>query len=366
MLEGGVASGFEKKKPGIKVNITGRWKRASTARSPRSRPARLPDIAQIGAYADYAKAGKLYSADEEALAIRTTANPSPSYAEAGKIDGTPYGLPFVASTRLASTRSSSARQAWTPPQTWADVSADAAALKAKGVAYPFALPLARRRTRPTLMWLLSGGGGYTDDVGAYDIDWPGERRHVPLDAGQPRRQGPHRAGRAGQAGPRAGVQGVHRRQHGAERAAPAPDGRGRGQGDRSMPAWCRCSEPSRGLHGRAADWMMGFKQNGNRQAIGKFFDFAYSDENVLEFAEEYDLLPVTGSADLRLRWRPTPSTRSCGPPGGPANSTLTPYGKTSWATVSETIKKKIGSAVAPGERARDDIHRGRPRRRPPE
>ncbi len=104
--------------------------------------------------------------------------------------------------------------------------------------------------------------------------------------------------------------------------------------------------PTEGSMG-VADWMMGFKENGNRQAIGKFFDFAYSDENVLEFAEEYDLLPVTGSASAAMeadakhkKLRPFLEALP--------NSTLTPYGKTSWATVSETIKKKIGSAVAPG------------------
>lgn len=58
-----------------------------------------PDIAQIGAYADYAKAGKLYSADEM-LSIPTQANFLPKLVDAGRVNRIQYGLPFVASTRL--------------------------------------------------------------------------------------------------------------------------------------------------------------------------------------------------------------------------------------------------------------------------
>lgn len=104
--------------------------------------------------------------------------------------------------------------------------------------------------------------------------------------------------------------------------------------------------PTKGSMG-VADWMMGFKKNGHREEIGKFFDYAYSDENVLEFADQYDLLPVTGSASAAMetdtkhrKLRPFLAALP--------NSTLIPYGKTSWATVSDAIKKKIGSAVAPG------------------
>ena len=63
----------------------------------------------------------------------------------------------------------------------------------------------------------------------------------------------------------------------------------------STSAWCRCP----GADGTAkatmgvADWMMAFKQNGHGKQIGKFLDFVYNDKNVMDFADKYDLLPVT-------------------------------------------------------------------------
>ncbi|MEK8171406.1 hypothetical protein NKH77_24085 [Streptomyces sp. M19] len=57
-----------------------------------------PDIAQIGAYADYAAAGRLYRADE-LLSIPTQAAFITSIARAGEVQRIPYGMPFVASSR---------------------------------------------------------------------------------------------------------------------------------------------------------------------------------------------------------------------------------------------------------------------------
>ncbi|MFD7749464.1 ABC transporter substrate-binding protein [Streptomyces sp. NPDC059698] len=345
----GVATGFEKKNPGIKVDVTVlHWKDVGPEVAAMVKAGNAPDIAQIGSYADYAKAGKLYSADET-LAIRTTANFLPSLAEAGKIDGVQYGLPFVASTRLLFYNKKLFDQAGLDaPETWDDIRSDATALKAKGVDYPFALPLGEEEAQSeTLMWLLSGGGGYTDDVGAYDIDsaenvttfrWlrdnlVGKGLTGPVAPGKLDRAKAFEAFTGGKVG----------MLNGHPTLMDEAEAKGIDVGMVPLPGF---DGPTKGSMG-VADWMMGFKENGNRKAIGKFFDFAYSDENVLEFADEYDLLPVTGSASATMeadnkhkKLRPFLAALP--------NSTLTPYGKTSWATVSETIKKKIGSAVAPG------------------
>src|SRR5690606_22036045 len=87
--------------------------------------------------------------------------------------------------------------------------------------------------------------------------------------------------------------------------------------------------PTTGSMG-VADWMMGFKQNGNRQAIGTFFDYAYSDDNVLAFADEYDLLPVTGSASAEMETDAKHAKLREFLTALP-NSRLPPFGKTSWA-----------------------------------
>ncbi|MFJ7413572.1 extracellular solute-binding protein [Streptomyces sp. NPDC098077] len=345
----GVAAGFEKEHPGIKVDVTVlHWKDVDREVGEMVKAGNAPDIAQIGAYADYAKAGKLYTADET-LAIRTTANFLPSLADAGKINGTQYGLPFVASTRLLFYNEKLFDQAGLDaPETWDDIRSDAAALKAKGVDYPFALPLGQEEAQAeTLMWLLSGGGGYTDDVGAYDIDsaenvttfrWVrdnlvGAGLTGPVAPGKLDRAKAFKAFAAGKVG----------MLNGHPTLMDEAEAEGVKVGMVPLPG---SDGPTKGSMG-VADWMMGFKKNGHREEIGKFFDYAYSDENVLEFADQYDLLPVTGSASAAMetdtkhkKLRPFLAALP--------NSTLIPYAKTSWATVSDAIKKKIGSAVAPG------------------
>lgn len=111
--------------------------------------------------------------------------------------------------------------------------------------------------------------------------------------------------------------------------------------------------PMPGVDGRSkvsmgvADWMTAFRRIGHAEQLGDFLDFAYSDKNVLAFSREYDLLPVTrsasdamGSAKRDADLRPFLSQLPL--------SELYPAGKTSWASVSESVKKRIGSAVAPG------------------
>jgi multiple sugar transport system substrate-binding protein len=96
-----------------------------------------------------------------------------------------------------------------------------------------------------------------------------------------------------------------------------------------------------------ADWIMGFKQNGHRVEIGKFLDFVFSDENVLEFAGQNDLLPSTISASEAMEKDPEHKDLKGFLQELPT-SVLPPVGKTSWAAVSENIKKNIGKAVDEG------------------
>jgi multiple sugar transport system substrate-binding protein len=93
-----------------------------------------------------------------------------------------------------------------------------------------------------------------------------------------------------------------------------------------------------------ADWMMAFKKRGHREAVGKFLDFAYSEKNVLQFADQYDLLPVTTSAYEAMRadkkhrklWeflaqQPT--------------AVYYPVYNRSWGSVAADLKESIGRVV---------------------
>ncbi|WUS98364.1 extracellular solute-binding protein [Streptomyces sp. NBC_00708] len=345
----GIARSFEASHPGIKVEVTVLpWTDIDRKVAEMVKAGKAPDIAQIGAYADYAKAGKLYSADEM-LSIPTQANFLPKLTDAGRVNRIQYGLPFVASTRLLFYNKKLFGQAGLKaPRTWSDIASDAAALKQRGVTYPFALPLGQEESQAeTLMWMLSGGGGYTDDVGSYDIDSEENVKTFtwlksnlvdkglvgPVAPGKLNRAKAFEAFTKGQVG----------MLNGHPTLMEEAEQKGVDIGMVPLPGEKGPTEGSMGV----ADWIMGFKQNDHRLEIGKFFDFLFSDKNVIQFADTYDILPVTDSASAAMeddsKFKPLHKFLTALP-----QAEFYPFGKTSWAQASESIKENIGKAVEPG------------------
>ncbi|MFF3643847.1 extracellular solute-binding protein [Streptomyces sp. NPDC002564] len=344
-----VVEGFEKENPDIKVEVTVHsWNDVDREVKEMVKKGDAPDLAQIGAYADYAAQGKLYEADE-LLSINTQADFLGPLAQAGEVNRTQYGMPFASSTRLLFYNTKLFKDAnLTPPQSWSELQADAKALKARGVKIPYALPLGPEEApAETLMWMLSGGGGYTDNVGSYDIDskqnaktfaWlrdnlVGEGLTGPTAPGKMNRAEAFAAFSRGDVGMLNG--------HPTLMKMAAKKGVKFGM------------VPAPGVNGKAqatmgvADWMMAFKQNGHRQETGKFLDYVYSKKNVLDFSNEYDILPVTRSASEAMA-----ADRGHTPLGKfldeLPSSQLYPVGKTSWAQVSADVKQDIGKAVEKG------------------
>ena len=235
----------------------------------------------------------------------------------------------------------------TPPSTWAELAADASALKAKGVKIPYALPLGREEAQAeTMIWMLSGGDGYTDDVGSYTLDsqqnietfdW---LRDDLVDKGLTGPTAPAKLNRGDAFA--AFAKGDVGMLNGHPTLMQMAAAKGVDYGTVQLPGQNGPAKSTMGV----ADWMMAFKQNGHAKQTGDFLNYVYSERNVLDFSREYDLLPVTSSAsntmasageDKKL-W---PFLKSLG------DSELYPVGNTSWASVSEGIKQEIGSAVSP-------------------
>ncbi|MEU2425113.1 extracellular solute-binding protein [Streptomyces sp. NPDC007851] len=312
---------------------------------------RAPDLAQIGSYADYAAAGKLYEAGD-LLSIPVQADFPSQLAEAGQWNHAQYGIPFAASTRvLFYNKTLFADAGITPPATWNELAADAEALKAHGVKYPYALPLGPEEAQAeTMQWLLSGGSGYTDDTGTYTIDssqnidtltWlkdnlVGKGLTGPVAPGKLNRAAAFAAFADGQVG----------MLNGHPTLIKQAEKKGVKFGTVPMPArgGQSVSTASMGV----TDWMAAFKQNGHAEQVGDFLNYVYSEKNVLDFSREYGLLPVTTSASQTM----TDSGRAEDKQLRPfleqlPTSQLYPAGKTSWAAVSADLKKQIGTAVTP-------------------
>ncbi|POX65180.1 ABC transporter substrate-binding protein [Streptomyces sp. Ru62] len=345
---------YEKQHSGVKVEVSVySWNDVDRKVKEMVDAGHAPDMAQIGAYADYAAAGKLYPVSD-LLSIRTQADLLSQLSDAGQWKHTQYGIPFAASTRvLFYNKDLFTKANLTAPTTWDELAADAKALKAEGVKYPYALPLGPEEAQAeTMQWLLSGGNGgsgYTDDVGTYTIDsatnvetftWlkdelVGKGLTGPVAPGKLNRADAFAAFADGQVGMVNGHPTL------IQQAAK----KGVKFGMVPMPGRTGRARASMGV----ADWMMGFKQNGHAQQIGDFLDFAYSEKNVLDFSRKYGLLPVTGSASNTMAASDASADKALRPfleqlP----TSELYPVGKTSWAAVSAAVKQNIGQAVAPG------------------
>lgn len=346
----GLVEEYEKTHPNVRVDVSVySWNDVDRKVKELVAAGDAPDMAQIGAYADYAADDLLYSADE-LLSISTQADFASQLAEAGEVDGTQYGMPFAASTRLLFyNKTLFAEAGLSAPKTWDELAADAAALKADGVKYPYALPLGSEEAQAeTMQWLLSGGGGYTENFGStYGIDstanvatltWlkddlVGEGLTGPVAPGKLNRADAFEAFANGDVG----------MLNGHPTLMKMAAKKGVKYGMVPMPGVDGQSKYSMGV----ADWMTAFKKNGHAEQVGDFLDFVYSEKNVLAFSREYDLLPVTSSAsdvmstaeqdkDLRPFLEELPL------------SELYPVGRTSWATVSAAVKKQIGGAVTSG------------------
>lgn len=343
-----LARAFEEKNPGIKVDVeVYSWTDVDKKVEDLVKDGHAPDLAQIGAYADYAAKGQLYSADQ-LLSIPTQADFTPSLAEAGEYKRVQYGMPFGASTRRLFYNKKLFSQAGitSPPASWDDIAHDAELLKARGVKMPFALPLGPEETQAeTMQWMLSSGGGYTDGIGKYTIDSPENvkvfkwlkedlvgKGLTGVDPAKLNREDAFAGFADGEVGMLNGHPALMK-----QAAAKGID-----YGTVELP----------GAHGKAkatmgvADWMMAFKQGGHRAEVGKFLDFVYSKKNVEKFSGEYGLLPVTTAASQAML-ADDKYAKFHGFLKQLAAAEFYPANKTSWPLISKTVKAKMGAAVGP-------------------
>ncbi|MFE7166951.1 extracellular solute-binding protein [Streptomyces sp. NPDC057616] len=344
----GLVKEYESKHPDVKVEVSVySWNDVDRKVKEMVDAGKQPDMAQIGAYADYADKDLLYTADD-LLSITAQADLASQLATAGQVKGVQYGMPFAASTRLLFYNKTLFKRAGlTPPKTWSELASDARVLKQQGVKYPYALPLGPEEAQAeTMQWLLSGGGGYTDAVGTYGID---SAQNVDtfdwlkddlVDKGLTGPVPPGKLNRA--AAFSAFADGDVGMLNGHPSLMKIAAKKGVKFGMVPMPGPDGASKNAMGV----ADWMMAFKKNGHAEQVGDFLDFVYSTKNVLAFSREYDLLPVTTSASEAMSSDKRDADLKPFLDQLPL-SELYPVGNTSWAQVAAAVKKNIGKAVAP-------------------
>jgi multiple sugar transport system substrate-binding protein len=343
-----LAARFTAKNPHIKVDVhVYSWKSIDDHVAGMIRRGDVPDILQTGSYADFASRGMLYSADD-LLPVSVQSDFIPSLADAGRVDRTQYGIPFVSSSRLFFWNTELFARAGITggaPETWAELRADAVKLKAAGVKVPFGLPLGPEEAQgEAMLWMLGGDGDYTDEAGGYTINsdvnvrtfqWIKKNLVDPgLTGGDPARKNRQDVFDAFLKG-KVGMLNGHPTLTGAAAKA------GVRYGLAPIPGRTAALGQTLGV----ADWMMGFRKNGHRDQIGKFLAFAYQEKNALRFLHEYDLLPVTTTASNAMAEDPAlkpvrPFLKKL------PTARFYPLGDPAWGPVSAEIKRRIGGAAS--------------------
>ncbi|MFH8386671.1 extracellular solute-binding protein [Kitasatospora sp. NPDC018058] len=347
----GVISAFEQQNPKIKVDLQViNWNDLDTQVKTMVQNGNQPDILQTGGYADFAKNGQLYPA-QDVLSGSTAADFIPAMAHAGEQGGTQYGIPFVSSARMFLINNALFKKAGldpaNPPKTWADLTAAATALKNAGVEIPLGVPLGKEEAQgESFIWMLENGGGYQDAKGKYTIDsqanidtftqlksWAdaGLTEQSPASVNRTDLAKDFASGKVGM------LNGIPTQLNDVKTmdvtwaAMPSKDGTGKA---------------TLGV----ADWVMAFKKGGHKDQIKAFLDFAYSKDNTVKFDKQYSLMPVTRSALTELQ--ADPEEKGLQPflqilP----TATFYPLSDPTWPAVSAQIKTQIGSALGDPKKA---------------
>ncbi|MGW2540285.1 extracellular solute-binding protein [Kitasatospora sp. NPDC001574] len=343
-----VAQRFTAANPKIKVDVQViNWNDIDSQVKTMIQSGNVPDVLQTGGYADKVADDLLYRADE-VLSEKTRTNLIDSFAKAGEVKGVQYGIPFVSSARAFFYNKAVFAQAGITeaPKSWDDLRAAAEKIKAKvpGVT-PYALPLGPEEAQgESLIWELGNGGGLTDAQGKYTLNspanvesftWlksnlvePGLTYANPATTDRKTAFADFAAGKAAMLNGHPSL--IQMSKEGKVDYGVAP-----------IPGKAGALKSTLGV----ADWMMAFKDNGHKEQVRTFLDFAYSKENTLKFDEMYDLMPVTEDTlqemtgngkhqDLEPFFALLP------------NAVFYPLGDTAWDAVSAEIKKSGGTAVS--------------------
>ncbi len=343
----GIASDFHAANPNITVKVqTINWNDFDSKVKTLVQNKQYPDITEGDYFPDYAQAGLLYSA-KDILSSNTYNNLLSVFAKLDSYNGTQYGMPFTTSTRTLFYNKKLFQQAGisSPPQTWADVKADAGKIKTASGKVGYGLPLGPEEAQAeALLWFLGDGGGYQDSSGKWTINSSQNVEALQFLKGMVQ---------AGDTEPNPAT-----KNRTADVWTPFAQGQiGMAMGspalipmiqtDKVLTTSDWASVPVPGKSGPldktlgVCDNVQVFKTDSSKKdAITKFLDFVYQDKYQIQFDKEYDLLPATNSAVQAM---------SSDPIFGPflkalPNSVQYPNSP-AWTQVKTQVQNTIGTAM---------------------
>jgi multiple sugar transport system substrate-binding protein len=341
-----IASAFHQAHPNITVNVqTVDWPDFPTKSATLIQNKQYPDIMEGNPAPPYAQSGLIYKVSD-VLSQNVISNLIPKFLKDGQYQGTDYGIPFTTSTRAMyyNKKIFTAAGISAPPQTWAQLQADAAKIKAKGF-IGYGMPLGNEEAQAELLlWFLGNGGGYLNSSGQYAINSPQNIAALNF---------MKQLAASGDTQPNPG--GTDRKTVWSE-FAQGKIGMVLGQpalipiiqqaGILQPSDYATADVPGKdkpltntlGVH----DDIVAFKEGGpsHLAAIKEFLDFVYQDQWQLKFDNEYDLLPATQTAATSMGQNQTFSAFLSNITSSINYPTLA-----NWTTVENMIKTQVGQAI---------------------
>lgn len=343
-----VAAAFHKQNPKITVDVTTVvWTQFPDKVKTLIQDKQYPDILEGNPAPPYAAEGLIYPTSQ-VLSPSTLSNLVPKFLKDTDYSGTPYGIPWTTSTRALCYNKSdfTAAGITAPPTTWAQLQADAAAIKAKTGKIGFGLPLGPEEPQAeSLLWFLGNGGGFVNSSGKYDINSSQNIATMnflkSFAASGDTEPGAGTANRTDLWTDFAqGKIGMVNCSPAIEPIITGNNGNGMSASDlgvANIPGKNGPLTQTLGVH----DDIVAFKAGGHAAQIKQFLDFAYSDKWQLQFSNLYDLLPSTKTGDQAFSQAHPNFTNYL---TNIANSVNYPS-NSNWTTVENQIKQSIGQAI---------------------
>lgn len=336
-------SEFEKDNPGLKVDLQViNWDDIDGHVQNLVLNDKAPDILNLNKFADFADDGLLCKADE-VLSKEVVDDFVPSFADNSQLEGTQYGLPFIASARLLFYNKDMFEEAGVagPPKTWDDLKAAAAKIKAKKH-IGYGLPLGPEEAQGELqVWMNGNGGHWTDDSGKWTINSPENVEAVKflesMVAEGLTQPNPAKTDRADV------IEAFAAGDIGMIRGLPQTQNNIKEQGDKFD--YGIAPNPPNGDHESTTlgvqDYLMAFKREGTQDTVRKFLDFFYEKENYAKFLTTEGFLPTTKSAGEQLADDPKLKPFIEVLP----DAKFYPVTDPKWTAVDAAVKQQVGKAV---------------------
>jgi multiple sugar transport system substrate-binding protein len=345
----GLIKDFEAANKGYKVNLEMvDWTQMDAKVKTYVQTKQTPDILNYNAFSDFARDGLTYPVSE-VVSPQVLSDFTPTFVDQTKYNGTQYALPFIASARLLFFNKDLFKKAGitNPPSTWAEVKSDAQKLKAKG-AVGYGLPLGPEESQAEFYsWAMNDGGGWVDSSGKWAINQPANidtlnflRDLNKSGLTQPNPETTDRKtvfnqfaqGKVGM-----GINGPFTRAGFID-----PVNKNLNYGIAPLPSKDGSVHNTLGV----VDVLNAFKNGGkNKDAVTKFLNYFYQQQNYAKFLKLENFLPTTKSAGNALSSDPYYKQFVDALP----QAKFAPTSNPAWSAVAGAVKQSMGTAVASGD-----------------